>query len=392
MKGNVRLRVEGLLPEKLLQRALSQGARFDVVRRTDERTLLIATDERGAGIIEALCERYGLPATVLRRRGGGWLRERLRQRATLAAGIAVFLALCWLLLGHIWRVDIVFTGEAAVLGDPGPFRAELEDLGIRPGIARSLDAVALSDALAAEIEGYGFVGARVEGVRLLVEAAPEVSAPEVYDVQSPRDLYARQDGIVISAKVESGTLCVKPGDTVRRGQLLIRGEEQLAKEETRPIAALGEVNIRAWYAGEAELPLYETQVTEAGRASTASRLALPWWEWTLEAGQDFADQRVSLERLPIGGLFLPLEIVRETRRETRATAVEADREQLAERLVPLAMADAAAQLTRSGLQDLRIARSWINYEILDERVLHASAVYEIYTNAAVTLNALSDAD
>ena len=121
------------------------------------------------------------------------------------------------------------------------------------------------------------MGAHLRGVRLLVEAVPEVSAPAVYDVDAARDLVSDRDGIVLSAEARSGALCVQPGDAVRRGQLLIRGEEQATKEETRPIAALGEVIVRAWFTGEAALPLARRRSRYTGRQRLPRSWLTPWF-------------------------------------------------------------------------------------------------------------------
>ena len=172
MKGNVRLQVEGLMSERLIQRATQQGARIKVVCRLNEKSLLIDTDEAGARIIRNLCKRYGLPVRCLRRDGGGAILVYLRSRRTLLAGMLTFALLCWVFLGHIWRIDLQFTGEAAAQGDPETLRQTLNALGIHPGISIDFDTQALSDALMARMDSIGFIGARIEGVRLAIQAMP----------------------------------------------------------------------------------------------------------------------------------------------------------------------------------------------------------------------------
>ena len=387
MKGDVTLRLTCLLPERLIQRATASGARFTAVERPDDRTLLIRCDAASAGILLGLCVRFSIPAKVLRRRGGSALSRFARRRRTLPAGLLVAAALCWLFLGRIWWVDVAFTGEAASLGDREAMLSALSGAGIRPGMARSIDTARLSGALQSGAGNYSYVGARVQGVRLLVEAVPELPAPAVYDVEAARDLVSDRDGIVIRAVVRSGALCVKPGDAVRRGQLLIRGEEQSAKEETRPIAALGEVIVRAWYSGGAALPKAEDRMEETGTCSTGSRLKLLGLEWPIAQARDFAQQRTLTEYLPVGGLFLPLELERTEHRELRTQRVPVDPEALRRRVAALALADAAAQLQRYGPAAYEIADSWVEYSDSGD-VLRAQAVFEIHADAAVTREAL----
>ena len=387
MKGDVRLRIECPLPERLLKRAVQRGIRLCGVRRADPRTLLVDTDDAGARAMARLCRRYAIPCAVLSRRGGSAALAFLKRRWTLFAGMIVFAALTALFLGRIWRIDIGFTGEAAALGRAGDIVVLLRRMGVSPGVSNALDTDRIAGQLRAQAGNYSFVGVRVQGIRLLVEAAPEIPPPPLYDVDAARDLVSSREGVVVSAVARSGALCVKPGDTVRRGQLLIRGEELAGKDETRSIAALGEVVVRTWSVGSASLPLWEDRTRFTGRKSDAAWLQAPGFRVELTRGESFASQRVQTEVLPVGGLFLPVEIVREIRRETEIRRTEAARDVVEARLARLSLADAALQLALEGPEDFRISRTWIDYET-EGAMLRARAVYEITTNAAVTREAL----
>lgn len=387
MKGEVLLRVRCLTPEKLIERATAEGACFDTVRRLDERALLVACDAASARLLLSLCQRFGIPARVTGRRGGSAIAGFARRRRTLPLGLALAVTLCALFLSRIWRIDIGFSGETASLGNPAALTRALEALDIRPGIPRGLDAAALAQALQANAGDYSYVGVHVQGIRLWVEAVPEAPAPPVYDVNAARDLVSERDGIVVRAVARSGELCVAPGDAVRRGESLIRGEELAANDETRPIAALGEVVLRSWFEGKAELPLTETRTERTGRTSVGTTLLAMGFERPLTRAEPFPEQMIEREYLPIGGLFLPVEIERSTCRETRTSSVKADIESLKAKLAVLALADAALRLRREGPAGCEITRSWTDYEYVGG-ALRARAVLEIQANAAVTREAL----
>ena len=377
----VLIRARCLLPEVLMQRAMDAGVCFIAVKPM-ERGLVLKLRAGDAKRFMKLCERYAIPAEVLSRRGGSALRLWLRRRWTVLIGLLAGLMACAWFLGHIWVIDIAFTGDAADLGDAAAVTALLRSMGVRPGISRRLDTAALSDALAAAAADYSYVGARVDGVRLFIEAAPEVPAPEVYDVKAPRNLFADRDGIVVSVNVEAGAACVKPGDAVRRGQLLIAGEEKVSKEQTRPIAALGQVTVRAWFEGSAEGYLKEVQARATGRQSASASLKTPWLELPLQEGERYGHQIEERDALVIGGLFVPLMIDRVMRREIEFVTGEGDRALLSARLEILAMADARARLAAEGPARYEITRCWVRMDQPDSDTLRASAVLEILTNAA----------
>ena len=387
MSADITVQASCLMPEKLIERAVSQGARFAGLRLLDGRTLIADCDAASAEILLDICRRFSIPTRVLSRRGVSGLYAWVRGRRTLIAGLAICAALCWLFLGRIWIIDAVFTGENAAAGDASQLERAIERAGIHPGLSRGLDAGVLAQSLLASEDGLSYVGARVQGIRLLVEAAPEVPAPPLYDVEAGRDLVSGLDGIVVTAVARSGELCVKPGDAVRRGQLLIRGEERSAVDETRPIAALGEVVLRTWIEGAASLSPNVDRDVYTGRTSISDSLCLFALRLPITEGEAFEEARVEARRMGVGGLYLPLALERLTRREVRHTVERADPALIQARLAPLARADAALRLALEGPRDCEIVRSWIDYEETPG-ALRARAVYEIHTNAAVTREAL----
>jgi len=384
MSGEVRLRIECLMPEKLLQRATERGIRVSAAVREGGRTRVVESAARDAQRLLELCERFSLPARVLSRRGGSALSQWLWRRRTLPAGLLVMALLCALLLGRIWRVDVRLVGPEAPPGLEATLTQALRAQGIRPGIPRGIDAEALSDALSARLEGFSFIGVREEGVRLRVEASPEVRPPRVYDAGAARDLCAACAGIVVSVNVEAGEACVAPGDAVRPGQTLIRGEERASAEDTRGIAAMGEVIVRTWFEGSAEGSLTATRTQPTGRTSVSARLRTPWLEIPLSEGASFEQAAVTREVIPIVGLYAPVCVLRETRREMRTVAERADGAALRNRLGALALADAAARLAGTGPEEYAVARRWVRYSRPSGDRLRASAVYEIQTNAAIS--------
>ena len=387
MRGEVTVRIRCLMPEKLIDRATAQGARFADVQLAEDKTLVVQCDAQSARLLLGLCRRFRLEASVIRLRGLSALRRFVRQRITLAAGIACAIMLSAFFLSRLWIVDIAFTGELAALGDSAALSRSLEALDVRPGMGRSIDADLLAQRLLAQTESYSYTGVRLQGVRLLVEAAPEAPSPVIYDVNAARDLVCAREGIVVRVVARSGIPCVKPGDTVRRGQVLIRGEEQASKEQTRPIGALGEVTVRSWFSGEARLPLTQSETVDTGRRSAGANITLLGMEWPISEAMTYPSQRTERSYLPIGGLFIPLEIERFSNVEILRRDSEIPLEILRARARTLSLANARAALFRDGPKEYISCDSWVDYKIIDD-VLVATTVIEIQSDAAVTREAL----
>ena len=388
MKRDVRLLARTRLPQKLVAEAARAGICLTEAS-CEGSCLRVCLSPPDARAFCRLCARYDLPVEVTSLRGGGAAIAFLKRRRTLPAALISFALVASLLLGRIWRVDVAFTGSAAALGDPAGIREALDSLGVRPGCPASLDIDRLAGALAARVADCSYIGVRRQGVRLLVTAAPESPVPKVYALDAARDLYALYDGIVVSVNVRAGEACVSPGDTVRRGQLLIRGEERDRGEISRPIAALGEVILRTWVTGMASLPAMQSIVSYTGNLSYDHRISILGQDIPLLRGRRFERQAVKVETLPVVGLFLPVEIRRETRREARARTVPVDETQLKAQLGALALADAAVRLKSIDAGGFEVVRRWTDYERTDGGArLRARAVVEITTDTAATREAL----
>lgn len=393
MNRDVALLIEGSLLERLLQRAGEQGARFAEVRRVSARSIRVHADEASAQLLLELCRKYGLNCRVLSRGGWSALKRRLQARWTLLIGLTLCAAVCWVALSRLWWIDISFLGATAQLGSETEVRACLREAGIAPGMALSeIDTSLLQKQLMASAGDFSFVGVRRQGVRLWVEAACEQPSPEVYRIEYARDLVAAQDGVIVSLNVKSGEAAVKVGDTVRRGQILISGEEAVGKDResgeeiTVGVSALGEVVARCWYEGSAEGELIEEIHLPTGRTRQSRRLRLLGRRITLAACESFALERVEEERVPIVGLLLPVEIERSVHRELRVQRREIDPDALAERLRALAQAEAKARLPEGS------AFTFWEERTQTGNTLRIRAVYEVQTNIAVSREALAASD
>ena len=96
-----------------------------------------------------------------------------------------------------------------------------------------------------------------------------------------------------------------------------------------------------------------------------------------------------MERLPVGGLFLPLMIERTTYAECEVRGVDQDVEALktalSEHLFTLLEANIAAQ----GANSLQIVDKWIDYSMIEEGSMRAHAVLEVHRDIATTRDALA---
>lgn len=391
MKYDVRLRLEGALLERLIQQAILQGARFGQIRRCGARVLILTADPASAEILMRLCRKYGLDCRELSRSGLTAALQLLRRRWTILPGIALCILICALFLGRIWMVDIVFTGDSA--GQTDEIAAALAENGVKIGMrAGEIDCSLLQKQLLAAAEHSSFIGARIQGVRLLIEVSSELPAPDLYAIDQHRDLVASHSGVIEEISVYSGEACVQPGDTVQMGDTLIRGLETIGvdaetrEELRREVGALGSVKARCWFEGRAEATLDAQILRRTGRSSQACNLRLLNWSLPLVEGEAYACSETETRSLHLIGLYLPIEIERSIQYETIWQRAEPKIDELRAHLTALAQADARRQIAGEGI-DYETACQWTDTR-RSGNILQIRAVYEIYTDIAVERDAL----
>ncbi|MGJ4851490.1 sporulation protein YqfD [Bacillota bacterium Meth-B3] len=383
MAERVTLRFRGLMLERFLSRALESGVAFETVRRQSGREATLVTGAEGCDRLLKIAERFALDVVVLERRGLDALLRRMLRRATLPLALALCAALALSFLSRLWIVDIRLIDGTF---DDAPIHRALEAVGVTPGTRMdAIEAKRLSLNLMAEAPDFAYIGARKQGVRLLIEATRELPAPDLYNPRAARDLVAGRDALLVSLDVMAGTAAAAPGQVVRRGQVLVRGEERDKRETTRGVCALGAALGRAWLTGVAERALVVPTLKDTGRRERASELRMPGFSLPLTRADGFAEQRVEVERLPIGGLVLPLHIVRTSFIEQERHEVSLDPESVKAEITKTALADALSQLP-SGVSPVD---KWVDYSMIEGGSVRARAVVEIKLNIAVARGALS---
>ena len=207
----------------------------------------------------------------------------------------------------------------------------------------------------------------------------EDSAPEVYDGTAGRDLVAARDAVIVYVEPLAGMACVKAGDTVRRGQALIRGEERIDTDLTRRIRALGQVVGRVWFTASCEAPSMQTERVRTGNRRVSSELRLGKWSLALSQAEDFPCQEIEVESLPIGGLYLPVRIERTIRWEAAEREIPLDRAALNGRLEAEALQKARAQLPLGAEE----TASWVDFTEIGG-IVSARATVEAQMDIAVS--------
>lgn len=306
MKGFVRLRLEGLGAEKLVNTLWEKGIFVQGLGRSKKRGIELEAAEKDRQIIVKTAEEKGFQVTVLK---AGWkqkLWETLQKRWGLAVGLMLGAALCIAAMQFVWQVEILQAGKYE-----GEVRLFLAEKGIHPGmLQKDVDAVQLQEELLWRLPRVKWVWVKKEGMVLSIRLEEGVAAEGADNTPGP--VVAGQDGILERLTVFSGTPVVKAGDSVKKGQVLILGESEGPDGEKVPVPARGEAVALVQVQSSVRMSTRELITEPTGRQAERWLFQTPLGVYTFTEEPDFLLSDRLYERYPLPGVWLPVTVIRET--------------------------------------------------------------------------------
>ena len=378
MRSGVWLRVAGSMPEKFIDRALAAGVRIRECRRCGDRHMELCVPLQDAAKVRELAEKYGVEWEDMGCCGADGLAQRLLRRRTALAGVVALLAVTALLLSRIWMVDVLAadTADEALLAR---VRQIVAESGVVPGVsAWSVDRALLRSRIISAVPEASYVAVKRKGVQLVVEISQAVEPPMTYDIGAARDICAMYDGVVQRVDVYAGTAAVQPGDTVRRGDVLIYGQERGSDGIAVPVAAEGVVMARIWRKTQAQEPVFDDVLTPTGQQSVSEEIRLWQWSMPVRTGERYALETQRQEFLPVGGAFVPVGILRTTHMECVLQKTARDEEAVKRLLL-----DKAWVILEENMPfDARVIDKWADYSMIDSENLYVEVTCELEADIA----------
>ena len=316
--GQVRVRLEGGSPERLLNLCGELGIRFSRPAWESPEVFTFRVSRRDWRLLRRELDAAGLDAPAVELHGLPALARRMRSRPALAVTLVVLATALFLGSFFVWDYDI--SGNATV-PDETILRA-LEKYGVGPGaFGLALDGEDIRNHVLLDIPELCWVAVNVSGCRAKVQVRERVPAPELLDERMPTNVVARRAGLVRDIRALDGAAQVLPGSSVTEGQLLISGTENVETWGTvRVMAGHGFVTARTWYRLTAALPLTGTEKRYTGEEARCFSLVLGRRRIKffsnrrlegLEPGRNY-DKMTERFRCAVLGIPLPVTVERET--------------------------------------------------------------------------------
>lgn len=359
--------VGGLNLERLMQQATDQQMHMSRIRRKGSSLVLWVAEEHISAFL-ALAEKGGWTADVGRRKGTGRFLDGFARRWLMFSCLALAFCLILTSLQLIWGIEVtgadVYQADISEYLDRWPVRLLTWK--------KQVDLSSLQDALEWRYPDVAWIECGWRGPVLSITMNQGVPIGDAVDDGGWGHVVASRDGVVDSVATLAGTALVKPGDIVRKGQMLILGEERTGAEDTRAVMARGIVKARVWEGVSLRMSARETVTYDTGRQEERWNIICPCFALMAEDEIDYEAADVELKQMQIGGLFFPFILQRKIIKEVMVEEQSRSRAELEAE----AKAGALRLLEQKTGNCDDFVDKWVDCCMIEDEVLEAVAIGE----------------
>lgn len=262
LQGVVKIHISGLMPERFVNLCLLENISLWNIKNASDATGFYASIYLDDFFrIRPLVKKSHNHITVTGRAGLPFILKKMKKRRFLFVGLIFFFILLYLFTSHIWFLEIRGTKNLSPLF----IREIVYRDGLKPGTAISkINCKMIENELCMQIPEIAWVSISISGTKACIEIAEKTLFQ--MEEKKPSNIIADKDGVITEIIVLNGQPAVKVGDTVKKGDILIKGvitpANQLNSVHTNQIPlyvqATGMIKARIWYESYGESELTET--------------------------------------------------------------------------------------------------------------------------------------
>ncbi len=354
LRGYYVVEVEGAFPERFLNVCAQNDVTLWHLKRSDKEHLRARMHRSDWEKFREASLSSANHVSVVAEHGVPLYLRALWRRGVLLGGFLSILITLYVLSLYVWEIDI--TGNERV--DENVILKQLEEVGVHIGTyAPHVNLAEIKNEMLMRMDDLSWITVNIKGSRASVEVRERVLKPPIVEKDTPCNIVAAKDGVIVKMDTLEGSAQVAIGQTVKRGQLLVSGIIDSQQVGARYVHARADVEARTWLSLSAGIPCDLSAKSYTGRRSKRYALVFAGYETHL-GFSDFStfenyDKLLTRKTLSLFGLTLPVALVIEEHVEYKPVSARLKR-------------DSAEKILRNALER-RLEDSLGEGEVLDKQ-------------------------
>lgn len=233
VSGYVLLLIEGEQAERFLNLCRARKIRLRGLKRRDECSVTVLLSVRDFFMLRPLRKKTGVRLRIMEKHGLPFFFYRNRKRKAFFLGILLGFCIMVLLSTHIWNIHV--TGN--IKNSTPEILLFLEQQGIRHGIAKSkVNCSEIAAMVRKQYPEITWVSARMEGTRLILTVQEgKMAQAKAGGADTPCNISADVEGVIVKMITRKGLPLFKPGDTCKKGDVLVLGRLDIMNDSQEPV-------------------------------------------------------------------------------------------------------------------------------------------------------------
>ena len=326
--GYLNIELEGYYIERFINTCISKNIFLWGIKRTKS-TILFANI--GAGDFKQaakIAKKHGCRIKIKSKSGLPFIVKKYKKRKIFFILLFLVIIGIYTLSKFVWNIEI--TGNTKV--DSNEILSALEEDGLKVGVLKSkVNTDEIINKIRYQREDIAWIGIELDGTNAIVKIVEADSKPEIIDENDYCNIIATKDAVIEKISAQNGTLMVKEGDTVKKGDVLIGGWMEGKYTGKNYVNANGEVKAKVIYSqsekiGKKEIKREQTGKNENKYAIKFNNFKINFYK-TLSKYEIYDTMYTNKKIKLFSNFYLPIEVIKYTNYEVTETEISYGKEE-----------------------------------------------------------------
>lgn len=250
--GYVHVVIEGYYIERFINICISKKIMLWNMRREKASILYANIGIKDFKRLKEIARKTGSKIAIQNKKGMPFLLNRYRKRKIFLFSLILIFLMLFLTSKFVWNIEV--RGNVSI--ETGSIVQDLNECGLTTGKLKSkIDTKKMINDIRLKRDDIAWIGIHVDGTNVIVEIVEAEKRPEIIDEEDYCNIVSDKEGIITKISAQNGTVLVKQGDVVKKGDILVGGWMDGKYTGTRYVHSNADVQAKVWYSKKEKMIL-----------------------------------------------------------------------------------------------------------------------------------------
>ena len=327
--GYLRIEVDGVFVERFINICKARQILLWNIKLKEEIKLYANIGIKDYKKIREIAKKTNTKVIIKKKKGVPFIINKYKKRKALVTILAIVILVNIVLSNFIWNITI--TGNTNISTDE--IIEELKQEGLEIGtLKNNINLNMVINNLRLKNDDIAWVGINIKGTNARIKIKERNKAPAIIDDSDYCNIVSDKDGLIIKIDVQNGTAVVKPGDIVKKGDLLVNGYLEGKYTGIRYVHAISNIRAKVWYSKKEKKYFKQQILTDTGKTEKKYALKINNFKInfykTLSKFENYDTICESKKMKIFSNFYLPIEIIKMTNKEKKEESIIYTEEEL----------------------------------------------------------------